>query len=152
MSLNKCGGGEGEERRKGGEKGDRRGRLFCLFNTHTHNACRFTAVKAFSKLVSETNDLAGQRELIAEYLQVDVMEPLKVLARDIAAERRKHLNEGAELLRQLRVSMETLERVKKKGEKEGRKGGWEGREGKNEERKERKGKEREKERSGKEGI
>ena len=145
------GGGEGE-------KGDRRGRLFCLFNTHTHNTCRFTAVKAFSKLVSETNDLAGQRELIAEYLQVDVMEPLKVLARDIAAERRKHLNEGAELLRQLRVSMETLERVKKgekegrKGEKEGRKGGWERREGKNEERKERKGKEREKERSGKEGI
>ena len=101
-------GGGGKERRKGGEKGDRRGRLFCLFNTHTHthththNTCRFTAVKAFSKLVSETNDLAGQRELIAEYLQVDVMEPLKVLARDIAAERRKHLNEGAELLRPCR--------------------------------------------------
>ena len=92
-------------------------------HTHTHNTCRFTAVKAFSKLVSETNDLAGQRELIAEYLQVDVMEPLKVLARDIAAERRKHLNEGAELLRQLRVSMETLERVKEKGEREGREDG-----------------------------
>ena len=149
-------GGEGGRERRAGKEGRRgtegEGYFACSTHTHTHNTCRFTAVKAFSKLVSETNDLAGQRELIAEYLQVDVMEPLKVLARDIAAERRKHLNEGAELLRQLRVSMETLERVKKKGEKEGRKGGWEGREGKNEERKERKGKEREKERSGKEGI
>ena len=82
-------------------------------------------MKAFAKLVSETNDLAGQRELIAEYLQVDVMEPLKALARDIAAERKKHLSEGAELLRQLRVSMETLERVREGGGKGGRWGGKE---------------------------
>ena len=81
-------------------------------------------MKAFSKLISETNDLAGQRELVAEYLQVDVMEPLKVLARDVAAERRKYLNEGAELLRQLKVSMETLERVRQGEEDmEGKEGG-----------------------------
>jgi len=92
-------------------------KLVKQFRKRDEEESKYTAVKAFSKLISETNDLAGQRELIAEYLQVDVMEPLKVLARDVAAERRKYLNEGAELLRQLRVSMETLERTKKQYEK-----------------------------------
>lgn len=31
---------------------------------------RYTSVKCFAKLVAETNDLAGQRELVAEYWQV----------------------------------------------------------------------------------
>ena len=73
--------------------------------------CSYTAMKALAQLVHETNDLAGQRELIAESLESEVMEPLKGLARDIATERKKHMAHGNELLRQLKASMDTLERV-----------------------------------------
>ena len=31
---------------------------------------RYSSVRCFAKLVTETNDLAGQRELVAEYWQV----------------------------------------------------------------------------------
>ena len=33
---------------------------------------RYTAVKGFAKTVLETNDLAGQRELVAEYIEAEV--------------------------------------------------------------------------------
>ena len=33
---------------------------------------RYTAVQGFAKAVMETNDLAGQRELVAEYMEADV--------------------------------------------------------------------------------
>ena len=33
---------------------------------------RYTAVKGFVQLIGETNDYAGQRELIAEYLEAEV--------------------------------------------------------------------------------
>ena len=39
----------------------------CTVIIHT---CRYTSVRCFAKLVAETNDLAGQRELVAEYWQV----------------------------------------------------------------------------------
>ncbi len=32
----------------------------------------YTAIKAFSKMINEVNDLAGQRELISEYLESEV--------------------------------------------------------------------------------
>ena len=35
-------------------------------------AFRYTAVQGFAKTVLETNDLAGQRELVAEYMEADV--------------------------------------------------------------------------------
>lgn len=77
----------------------------------------YTAVRGFAKTVLETNDLAGQRELVAEYMESDVLVPLKTLARDIAVERKKHLASGAECLRQLKVTMDSLERAKKAYEK-----------------------------------
>jgi len=40
-------------------------------------------------MVQETNDLANQRELIAENLQGSVMEPLKQLVKDKTIERKK---------------------------------------------------------------
>ncbi len=42
---------------------------------------------------------------------LQVLEPLRSLAKDIAAQRRKHMASGAELLRQLRASMDALDRV-----------------------------------------
>ena len=61
--------------------------------------------------MNEENDLAGQRELIAEYLEAEVLEPLKTLAKDITAERKKYLTEGAENYRQLKASLDALDRV-----------------------------------------
>ena len=36
---------------------------------------RYSAVKGFVQVISETNDFAGQRELIAEYLEAEVYTP-----------------------------------------------------------------------------
>ena len=62
-------------------------------------------------MVVETNDLAGQRELIAEYLQNEVMKPLQDLAKTTLSERKRLMNNGVELHRELKESMEQLERV-----------------------------------------
>lgn len=45
-------------------------------------------------MVAETNDLAGQRELIAESMKSEVMEPLKHVMRDLTMERKKVGDEG----------------------------------------------------------
>ena len=42
---------------------------------------------------------------------VQVVGPLKSLARDVAVERKKHLAAGAECLRHLKATMDSLERV-----------------------------------------
>jgi len=55
---------------------------------------RYSSVRAFAKMVAETNDLAGQRELIAESMKSEVMEPLKHVTRDLAMERKKVGEEG----------------------------------------------------------
>ena len=68
-------------------------------------------MSSFSKMVAETNDLAGQRELIAEYLQNDVMRPMQDLIKWTLSERKRLMSEGAELHRALKESMDQLERV-----------------------------------------
>lgn len=68
-------------------------------------------VSGFAKLVSETNDLAGQRELISEYLQAEVLKPLGELAKMTHSERKRLMSEGAELHRSLKEAMETLDKV-----------------------------------------
>jgi uncharacterized protein (UPF0305 family) len=55
--------------------------------------------------------LAGQRELIAEYLQNEVFKPLNDLVKNSTSERKKLMSEGQELQRKLRESMEQLENV-----------------------------------------
>ena len=72
---------------------------------------RYTMVSGFAKLVSETNDLAGQRELISEYLQAEVLKPLGELAKMTQTERKRLMGEGAELHRSLKDTMETLDKV-----------------------------------------
>ncbi|XP_064396439.1 formin-binding protein 1-like [Halichondria panicea] len=77
----------------------------------------YTAIKAFSKMINEVNDLAGQRELISEYLESEVLLPLKSLTRDIAVERRKHLGAGSELHRKFKSEMDNLDKIKKQYER-----------------------------------
>ena len=50
------------------------------------------------------------------YMCMQVLNPLKELAKDIAAERRKHLATGADLHRSLKNQLDTLDRVRKKKE------------------------------------
>ncbi|XP_019849936.1 PREDICTED: formin-binding protein 1-like isoform X2 [Amphimedon queenslandica] len=74
---------------------------------------KYTNIQAFGKLVVETNDLAGQRELIAEYLQNEVFKPLNELAKNTTAVRRKMMLEGQELHKKLKESMDQLENAKR---------------------------------------
>lgn len=92
-------------------------RLVKGFKRKEEEESKYTALKGFSKLVHESDDLAGQRELIAEYMQADVLDPLKTLARDITAERKKHMRSGTECQRQLKATMEMLDSRKKQFER-----------------------------------
>ena len=62
-------------------------------------------------MVVETNDLAGQRELIAEYLQNEVLKPLQDLAKNTLTDRRKLMGNGVELQKELKDSLDVLDRV-----------------------------------------
>lgn len=94
---------------------------FTLFTDRIHlvilqtllfrSCCRYTLTVSFSKMVSETNDLAGQRELIAEYLQSEVLKPMHELIKSTQTDRKKLMQEGAELHRSLKESMDTLDKV-----------------------------------------
>jgi hypothetical protein len=53
------------------------------------------------------------------HLSWQVLNPLKEITKDIAAERRKHLASGADLHRSLKNQLDTLDRVRKKREAEG---------------------------------
>lgn len=70
-------------------------------------------VSGFAKLVSETNDLAGQRELITEYLQAEVFKPLGELAKMTQNERKRLMQEGEKLHRSLKDTMESLDKVRR---------------------------------------
>lgn len=63
-------------------------------------------------MVVETGDLAGQRELIAEYLQNEVLKPLQDLAKNTLSERKKLMICGVERHKDLKDAMETLDKVK----------------------------------------
>lgn len=92
-------------------------RLAKGFRKKDEEESKYSAVQGFVQLISETNDFAGQRELIAEYLEAEVLNPLKELAKDITAERRKHLASGTDLHRSLKNQLDTLDRTKKLYEK-----------------------------------
>ena len=52
---------------------------------------KFTGIKAFSLMLNEINDLAGQHELIAENLSTAVVSDLTTLIRSLKDDRRKQL-------------------------------------------------------------
>ncbi|CAI8014107.1 Formin-binding protein 1-like, partial [Geodia barretti] len=74
---------------------------------------KYSSVRCFAKLVTETNDLAGQRELVAEYWQAEVLDQMKVVIKDITAERKTHMIEGAKRINELKLTMDQLDKAKK---------------------------------------
>ena len=73
---------------------------------------KYTMRVGYGTLVSETNDLAGQGQLMADYLRDNVYKPLRDLAKATQAERKLLMREGANVLRFLKETMDMLERCK----------------------------------------
>ncbi|XP_006611669.1 formin-binding protein 1-like isoform X7 [Apis florea] len=67
--------------------------------------------------LNEVNDQAGQREVIAENLQANVLRELNILVKDFKEDRKKHLQEGARLMANLTGQIGNLERARKAYEK-----------------------------------
>lgn len=67
--------------------------------------------------LNEVNDQAGQREVIAENLQANVLRELNILVKDFKEDRKKHLQEGARLMATLQGQIGNLERARKAYEK-----------------------------------
>ncbi|XP_043274862.1 formin-binding protein 1-like isoform X4 [Venturia canescens] len=79
---------------------------------HQYSPCR-----AFKLELNEVNDQAGQREVIAENLQANVLRELNLLVKDFKEDRKKHLQEGARLMTNLASQIGNLERARKAYEK-----------------------------------
>lgn len=62
-------------------------------------------------------DLAGQREVVAENLQLQVLQGISLLAKNLRDERKKSLNEGALLTQNLNSQIAALDRAKRNYEK-----------------------------------
>lgn len=81
---------------------------------------QYTACKAFKQLLQELNDFAGQREVVAENLQSNVVRELHLLAKELREERKQHLNEGAKQMGVLNTSIGALERARRAYERAAR--------------------------------
>lgn len=78
---------------------------------------RFTSHQAFKNVLKETNDLAGQREVVAENLQSQVISGINLLSKTLRDERKKAIQEGNDLTQQLVSQISALDRAKKNYEK-----------------------------------
>ncbi|KAG7196651.1 hypothetical protein KM043_015989 [Ampulex compressa] len=78
---------------------------------------QYSPCRAFKMELNEVNDQAGQREVIAENLQANVLRELNILVKDFKEDRKKHLQEGARLMATLASQIGNLERARKAYEK-----------------------------------
>ncbi|XP_048505715.1 formin-binding protein 1-like isoform X4 [Athalia rosae] len=78
---------------------------------------QYSPCRAFRLELNEVNDQAGQREVIAENLQANVLRELTILVKDFKEDRKKHLQEGARLMATLTGQIGNLERARKAYEK-----------------------------------
>ncbi|XP_047514306.1 formin-binding protein 1-like isoform X3 [Pieris napi] len=81
---------------------------------------QYTPCKAFKKLLQELGDFAGQREVVAENLQSNVVRELHLLAKELREERKQHLNEGAKQMAVLSTAAGALERARRAYERAAR--------------------------------
>lgn len=77
----------------------------------------FSSFQAFKCVLKEVADLAGQREVVAENLQLQVLQGITLLAKNLRDERKKSLNEGALLSQNLNSQIASLDRAKRNYEK-----------------------------------
>ncbi|XP_052860628.1 formin-binding protein 1-like isoform X3 [Anopheles cruzii] len=77
----------------------------------------FSTLVAFKNVLKEVADLAGQREVVAENLQNQVLQGIMLLAKNLREERKKSLTQGAALTQTLHTQIGTLDRAKRSYEK-----------------------------------
>lgn len=78
---------------------------------------RFTSYQAFKNVLKEIGDLAGQREVVAESLQIQVSNAITLLSKNLREERKKALTEGSNLTQNLTNQVGALDRAKRNYEK-----------------------------------
>ncbi|CAG5042177.1 unnamed protein product [Parnassius apollo] len=81
---------------------------------------QYSACKAFRQLLQELGDFAGQREVVAENLQSNVVRELHLLAKELREERKQHLSEGAKQVAVLNSAIGALERARRAYERAAR--------------------------------
>ncbi|XP_064458115.1 formin-binding protein 1-like isoform X2 [Ornithodoros turicata] len=77
----------------------------------------YSSYKAFSMMLNETSDIAGQHELISENLLGIIAKDISTLVKELKDERKKLLSEGSKLQASLQNSCAALDKSKKHYEK-----------------------------------
>ncbi|XP_017107643.2 formin-binding protein 1-like isoform X11 [Drosophila bipectinata] len=77
----------------------------------------FTTMQAFRNVLKEVGDLAGQREIVSESLQNQIILGVTLLSKTLREDRKKCLSDGATLQQNLNTQLTSLERAKRNYEK-----------------------------------
>ncbi|XP_017861472.1 PREDICTED: formin-binding protein 1-like isoform X9 [Drosophila arizonae] len=77
----------------------------------------FTSRQAFRNLLKEVGDLAGQREVVSETLQTQIIHGVTVLSKTLREDRKKCLTDGTMLQQTLSAQLSALERAKRNYDK-----------------------------------
>ncbi|CAD7083141.1 unnamed protein product [Hermetia illucens] len=73
--------------------------------------------QAFRNVLKEVSDLAGQREVVAESFQAQIIQGIAVLSKNLKEDRKKCLMDGANLTQNLTTQIAALDRAKRNYEK-----------------------------------
>ncbi|XP_075591310.1 formin-binding protein 1-like Cip4 isoform X5 [Dermatophagoides farinae] len=79
------------------------------------NMC--TVIKAFNKSLKEITDIAGQHEIIAEELSLNIVKEIGTVLKELKDERKRYLQEGTKLQNSLQQTISMLEKSKRNYEK-----------------------------------
>lgn len=77
----------------------------------------FSYSRAFSQILKEVTDMAGQHEVIAENLSAQIVKEISTISKDLREERKRHLNEGSKYQSLLSTSLNQLDKSKKSYDK-----------------------------------
>ncbi|XP_033149620.1 formin-binding protein 1-like, partial [Drosophila busckii] len=77
----------------------------------------FTSRQAFRNLLKEVGDLAGQREVVSETLQLQIIQGVTLLSKTLREDRKKCLTDGTMLQQALSAQLSSLDRAKRNYEK-----------------------------------
>ncbi|XP_067277485.1 cdc42-interacting protein 4 homolog isoform X3 [Pseudorasbora parva] len=82
--------------------------------------CRFSNHQAFLDILNEMNDYAGQRELIAENMMINICIELTKYLQELKQERKMHLSDAKKAQQSLESTYKQLDNSKKRFEREWR--------------------------------
>ncbi|XP_060752874.1 cdc42-interacting protein 4 homolog isoform X1 [Tachysurus vachellii] len=80
--------------------------------------CRFSNHQAFLDILNEMNDYAGQRELIAENMMMNICIELTKYLQELKLERKAHLSDAKKAQQALEITYKQLDSSKKRFERE----------------------------------